>query len=261
MRNRIVYPAITTCLAEVDGSVSSRMLDFYSQRASGGVGLIIVEPGVVHPQVRLAALSGAAWDDTYITGLRQLAQRIKSQGARAFIQLCHAGPKAFSRINGIQSVSASELPYFYKEPVRALSVSEISQITGDFVAAARRAREAGFDGIELHAAHFYLLSAFLSPQLNIRQDGYGQDTMGRTKIVREIVRAIKQSVGADFPVICRYHGFEDGDLGIKSEEAVKIAKLLADAGADALHISAYGLPQPQLSSFVTVPSTPIPTCE
>lgn len=261
LRNRIVYPPITTGLAEPDGKVSNRMVEFYRQRASGGVGLIIVEPGVTHPQAKLTKFSAGAWADDQISGMARLAKTIKSEGARALLQLCHAGPKANPRINGVPPSSASEKPFFYKLPTVGLSQVEIQAVVNDFVLAAARAREAGFDGVELHAAHFYLLSAFLSPLINDRTDDYGGDNQGRARIVSEIVLAIKKKVGLDFPVTVRFHGYEDGAQGLKPSDAIEIAQIFAEAGADGLHVSAYGVPIPELVGIAAVASSPIPAKE
>ncbi len=258
LRNRIVYPPITTGLAESDGKVSDRMVEFYRQRASGGVGLIILEPGVVHPQAKLARFSAGTWTDDQIPGMAKLAKAIQNEGAKVFLQLCHAGPKANPRINGASPFSASEKPFFFKMPTIALSQIEISAVVNDFILAATRAREAGFDGVELHAAHFYLLSAFLSPLLNDRTDTYGGDNQGRARIIREIVIAIKKKVGKDFPVTVRFHGYEDGVQGLKPSDAIELAQIFAEAGADGLHVSAYGVPIPELIGIASVASSPMP---
>lgn len=261
LRNRIVYPPITTGLAESDGKVSDRMVEFYRQRASGGVGLIILEPGVVHPQAKLARFSAGAWEDDQIPGMAKLAKTIQSEGARVLLQLCHAGPKANPRINGVPPSSASEKPFFFKLPTVALSQIEIHAVVNDFILAAARARAAGFDGVELHAAHFYLLSAFLSPLINDRTDAYGGNNQGRARIIREIVIAIKKKVGKDFPVTVRFHGYEDGEQGLKPSDAIEIAQIFAEAGADGLHVSAYGVPIPELVGIASVASSPIPAKE
>jgi len=261
LRNRIVYPPITTGLADTDGKVSDRMIEFYRQRASGGVGLIILEPGVVHPQAKLARFSAGAWEDDQIPGMAKLAKAIQSEGARVILQLCHAGPKANFRINGVPPFSASEKPFFLKRPTIALSQIGIKAVINDFIMAAARAKEAGFDGVELHAAHFYLLSAFLSPLLNDRTDAYGGNNQGRARIIREIVIAIKKKVGKDFPVIVRFHGYEDGEQGLKPNDVIEIAQIFAEAGADGLHVSAYGVPIPELVGIAAVASSPIPAKE
>ncbi|SHI22132.1 tRNA-dihydrouridine synthase [Desulfosporosinus lacus] len=261
LRNKIVYPPITTGFAESDGQVSDRMVEYYRQRASGGVGLIIVEPGVINLQAKLSKFSAGAWADAQISGMAKLAQTIKNEGARAFLQLCHAGPKANPRVNSVQPSSASEKPFIFKYPTISLSQDEILGVVHDFVMAATRAREAGFDGVELHAAHFYLLSSFLSPLINTRTDDYGGDNLRRAKIVRETILAIKKKLGQDFPVTVRYHGFEDGEYGIKYEDAIELGQVFEAAGADGLHISAYGVSEPNLVGIAALPSSCIPSKE
>ncbi|MBS4022717.1 MAG: NADH:flavin oxidoreductase [Dethiobacter sp.] len=255
LKNRLVFPPITTAYATNMGEVTSGLLDYYSRISQGGVGTVIAEATVVNEAGRLTPFSLGIWDEHFITGLSRLAERIMSAGTAAYLQLAHAGPRSFA---AQVALSASDIPFIRSQQTRAMTVSEIHRTVEEFVNAAGRARKAGFAGVELHGAHFYLLSSFLSAITNARNDEYGGSTEGRTRIVSEIIQGIKQVAGEDFAVICRFNGQELGEGGIGIDEAKQIALRLEEAGTDCLHISAYHLPVPALDGHVAVPATPIP---
>ncbi|MHB1128189.1 MAG: NADH:flavin oxidoreductase [Bacillota bacterium] len=258
LKNRIVFAPITTGYGTADGQVTSALTGYYARRAQGGVGTIIVEATSVSPNAKVAPKSLGIWDDQFIPGLSRLVEAAKGKDVATILQICHAGPQARSKVNGTQPVSPSEIPFVMSDPPRAMSASDIKYAIDAFVYGARRAQKAGFDGVELHAAHFFLLSAFLSPTTNSRKDDYGGGVEGRTRLTREIIAGIKQEVGEDFPVICRINGSENGERGIRNEEAQKIAQLLVEAGADSIHVSAYCIPLPGLEKYVAVAATGLP---
>ncbi len=260
LKNRIVFPPITTALATRTGEVTDNMLAYYRKRAEGGAGLIIVEPGIISAEGNLVFRSLAIHQDENVVGLTRLAEVIKQAGARAFIQLAHVGPKGHIKINGEVPLGASAVEVVRGQLPRAMSLNEIAAIKQKFVAAAERASQAGFEGVELHGAHFYLLSAFLSPYTNQREDQYGGTTQGRCLLLKEIIIAIKARLGQDFPVICRIHGAELLNPGIDLQEAKAVALELEQAGVDALHISAYDLALPE-GGFYTIAATCIPGAE
>lgn len=261
LKNRIIFPPITTNAGHSDGQVSDGQIKYYSQIAAGGVGAVIVEPVVISPQGRLITNSLGLWDDSLIPGLANLASLIKKQGAAAFIQLVHAGTKGAVEVNGIEPLTPSGIPLAKQGQAKELSKAEIQAIIEQFVQVAVRANKAGFDAVELHAAHFYFLSSFLSPALNKRNDEYGGSTQGRVKIVADIIKGIKECLG-DYPVICRVNGRESLDSalgkGIDAAELRSICLELEKAGADALHISAYTIPKPALEKCVNIPYTSTP---
>lgn len=258
LKNRLVFPPITTAFATLDGQVTDKLIRHYEARARGGVGLIIVEPGITNPRAKLAPHSMGIYNDSQVEPLKKISAAVKKHNATCFLQLCHAGPRARSRDNGVQPVSASNFTFYLKDHPRALTLGEIQWVQEEFVLAAERAREAGFDGVELHAAHFYLLSAFLSPITNRRADAYGGDTRGRALLVCQIIKGIKSRLGSNFPVTVRYHGAELGQEGINLAEAISLGREFEAAGADGLHISSYDLPYPGLEHFVTIPASSIP---
>jgi 2,4-dienoyl-CoA reductase-like NADH-dependent reductase (Old Yellow Enzyme family) len=168
-----------------------------------------------------------------IDGLSTLAEGIKKHGARAFIQINHAGPKSHV---ATRYVGPSTIPIMKNKVPKVLKIDEIENIKNMFVDATRRAQEAGFDGVEIHGAHFYLLSAFLSPFTNNRIDEYGGTTEKRAKFSVDVIRAIRQELGK-YPLIFRMNGIENVKGGITVEEGMKIAKIIERAGVDAMHVS------------------------
>jgi len=234
-KNRIIFSPIVSNLATEEGFISEKNLRHYEERAKGGAGIVIVEATAIIPKVNRRIM---IFDDQFLPGLIQLSSCIKSHGAKAFIQLFHPGPKADITEHG---VSASEIPIRDFRP-KCLETDEVYELIQQFVNASVRSKAAGFDGIELHTAHFYLLSAFLSPYTNTRNDEFGGNTENRVKIVCDIIKGIKERVGADFPILCRINAVETLENGMTLEESKQVAKLLASAGANAIDVSAYDRP-------------------
>jgi 2,4-dienoyl-CoA reductase-like NADH-dependent reductase (Old Yellow Enzyme family) len=222
-----------------EGYVSDITLRHYEERAIGGAGIIIVENSSVFP-MEPPALNPGIWDDKFIKALHQLSLVIKKHEAKALIQLWHQGPKSRSP-DREEAVSASEVPIRGFKP-RMLATEEVYHLIDDFVEGGVRANKAGFDGVELHSAHFYLLSTFLSPYTNKRDDEFGGDLEGRTRMVRKIIEGIKHKTGSDFAVFCRINAVEKLEGGITLEEGKEISRLLTSAGADAIDVSAYAIP-------------------
>ncbi len=240
-RNRIVMAPMVTNFAGPKDEVTDRQVAYYAERAKGGAGTIMIEASSIRHDAGISSRQIGAYDDRFIPGLSQLASAIKSQGALAILQLVHGGPKAWSA-HGAPGESASPVSIRVGEIPRQLTAAELRQVRRDFVAAASRAKKAGFDGIELHAAHLYLLSAFLSPYANKRTDDYGGSVAHRARLTRETVEEIKTELGADWPVWVRINACEALEPGLSLEEGQEASKILCQAGADAIHASAYTLP-------------------
>ena len=242
LKNRIVKPAMGTNYGTEEGYVSQRLKDYYAQTAHGGPGLVIVEITCVDSPVgKGIGHQLCIDDDRYIPGLSDLAHRVKQNGAKVAIQLHHAGREAKSKKTGLQPVAPSAIHMPWGEMPRELALAEISSVVDHFAKAAKRAKESGFDGVEIHAAHGYLIAQFLSPLSNKRQDEYGGTLENRARILMEIIRAIKELVGQDYPVWCRINGGEYGvEDGFTLSEAQEIARMCQDHGAHALHVSAFG---------------------
>lgn len=240
-KNRVVMAPMVTNFASADDEVTDRQIDYYAERARGGVGTIVVEASPVGRDGRICSRLVGSYDDRFIPGLNRLADAIKNEGAVALLQICHGGPKSLltagkpTRSISPVAVRAGDVPH-------QMTKAELRNTRGQFVTACRRAQKAGFDGVELHAAHFYLLGASISPYTNQRTDEYGGSVVNRTRLTREIIQDLKSTLGVDYPVWVRIHACEAMDPGLSLEEGRQVASLLAETGADAVHVSAYTLP-------------------
>ncbi|WXG43529.1 MAG: FAD-dependent oxidoreductase [Promethearchaeati archaeon SRVP18_Atabeyarchaeia-1] len=238
LRNRLVMPPMNTNYATGDGSITQRGIEYYRERARGGVGLVIVEGAFVHPLARGLNNQISLTNDDKIPGLSKLAGAIHAEGAKAAIQLFHGGRQGPSAIIGAQSVSASDVPcLLIRETPRPLTLKEIEETIDAFGEATRRIKDAGFDTVEIHAAHGYLVNQFLSPLTNLRKDRYGGDFLGRTRFLLEIIHTIKKKVGESFPIICRINGDDYFEGGLVLADAKRIAQVIEKAGVDAIHVS------------------------
>jgi 2,4-dienoyl-CoA reductase-like NADH-dependent reductase (Old Yellow Enzyme family)/thioredoxin reductase len=241
IKNRLVMPPMATNYASKDGEITQRQIDYYAERAKGGVGLIIVEISCVDSPVGRGMIRQISIDDDkFIRGLEKLSEAIKKNGARSAIQLHHAGRQTSSDITGHQPVAPSPIAGSDGERPRPLTLKAIETLIERFAKAAERAKKAGFDGVEIHGAHGYLVSQFLSPLSNHRQDAYGGSLEKRARFLLDIIKAARSRVGSDYPLWCRLSAMEIGaDGGITPEETQIVARLAEKAGADAIHVSAH----------------------
>lgn len=240
LKNRLVMPPMATNFASKDGTVTDRQIAYYEERAKGGVGLVIVEVSCVDSPVgKGMARQICIDDDKFIPGLRGLAKAIKRHGAAAAIQLHHAGRQTSSKITGHQPVAPSPIPGSDGVQPKPLTLKAIEELIARFTEAAERAKKAGFDGVELHGAHGYLISQFLSPLSNHRQDAYGGSVQNRARFLLDIIKAARSKVGKDYPLWCRLSAMEISADGITPEETQIVAKLAEKAGVDAIHVSAH----------------------
>lgn len=239
LKNRIIMPPMATNYATEDGFVTDRLKAHLEKRAKGGAALIM--PGMTcidSPAGKGVPRQLCCDDDKHIPGLSELASAVHKWDAAIALQLNHAGCHAASRYTGHKPVGPSPLAAPGMETPHALSVSEIAGVVEKFASGAERAKKAGFDGVEVMATHGYLLYSFLSPLSNIREDNYGGDLENRARIVLEIVQAIKQRVGGNYPVWARISAKEFGiDGGITFDESRQFAKWLEKAGCAALSVS------------------------
>ena len=241
--NRIVMPAMTTRTADEEGHFAEDTLAYYLARAQGGVGLITVEMASPERAGRHRRREVGIYDDCFLPGLTRLVEAIHSAGAKASIQLGHGGGHTRKDICGETPVAPSAIPHPVYETTletivpEAMSKARIDSAIAAHVAAALRARKAGFDCVEIHAAHGYLISQFHAPFENRRTDEYGGSLENRARFGLEIVRAVKTAVGA-MPVIYRLSVEDFFPGGLPLNEGLQIAKWAALAGADALHVTA-----------------------
>lgn len=246
--NRVAKAPQDTHFVGLDGQVEERVLALYEALARGGVGLIFLA-SVPPIQMSPHATQIAIWGDEFIPGLSEVVRRVHRHGSRIFVQLNHGGPAEVDHYPSGRAWAPSTLevdelpspPPFFK-PVRGLSRDEIRWVEEQYIAAAVRAKEAGFDGIEVHAAHTYMLGSFLTRIWNRRDDEYGVDTIqNRVRIVANVLAGIRDRLGADYPVGVRINGQEWGaDGALTSEESVEIARALEASGAQYISVSGYG---------------------
>lgn len=236
--NRLVMPPMFTSYGDSSGAVTQRLVDYYAERAKNNVGLIIIEAICVMRGGRLGANQLCIYDDIYLPGLSRLAEAIHQAGAKCFVQIHHAGRRAHAVDNGgIQPVAPSPIAMLNGEMPRELAIEEIEEIIEAFAQGAVRARKAGFDGVELHFAHAYLVAQFLSPLTNKRMDKYGGDLASRARLAVEIAQRVRQRVGKAYPVSARISGNEYIKGGLTPADAPKIVVMLEEAGVDALNVS------------------------
>lgn len=239
VRNRVMMAAMGTRFPAAGHWVTDQSVSYYARRAEGGVGLIITEGTCVDEPL---GLSGGPHQlcidgDQFIPGLRRVAEAVHSHGAKIAVQLHHAGPNA--HFEGASPVAPSPIPLLHRpqEIPRELSKEEIKAIVKKFALGAKRAKQAGFDGVELLCAHGYLINRFLSPHANERRDEYGGSCEKRVRIVQEIVESIWAEAGRNFPVLCKVPGNDYVEGGILPEESVMICRILEELGVSALIIS------------------------
>ncbi|MBW1780516.1 MAG: FAD-dependent oxidoreductase [Deltaproteobacteria bacterium] len=241
VKNRLIMAPMGTRLASESGAVTQRQIQYYAERAKGGVGTIITEVTCVdHPMGVTGPTNMTLHDNGYIGSHNELVEEIHAWGANIICQLVHAGRQTKpASLKGMQPVAPSPIPCkFLNVMPRELKTDEVEGIVQKFVEAAVRARTAGYDGIELHGAHGYLIAQFMSASSNHRKDRYGGDFQGRMTFPLEIIQGIRKEVGRDFPVLFRFSADEFVDGGRVLDESRKVAKLLESAGIDALHVSA-----------------------
>ena len=238
LRNRIIYPPMVTRFASEEGFVTDRLIAYASERARGGVGLYTLEATYVTPQGKGFEHGVGIDDDNKIPGLRRLTDAVHAQGGKISVQIHHAGRETWSSVSGLPVVAPSDCPVAYsEEPVHVLTKEEIAVIVRQFGEAARRAREAGFDTVEIHGAHGYLLTQFLSPYTNKREDEYGGSLENRARLSLEVIRAVRAAVSRDFTVTFRMSVEESLPGGLPLQDGAAAAALFAATGdIDAIHI-------------------------
>ncbi|MBP1719882.1 MAG: NemA3 [Deltaproteobacteria bacterium] len=233
LKNRIVMPPMATNFADLEGSVNERHIAYYRRRARGGAGLIIFEHTGIAKQGKAFANMALIDSDAKISQFKKLARTVHEEGGKFFIQINHAGRQTTSAFTGGPLVAPSPIPCpVRREMPKALSQKEIYELVQAYAKAAVRAKESGADGVEIHMAHGYLLNQFLSPFSNRREDEYGGSLERRLKMPLDVLRAVRNKVGADFPVTCRFSADEYVEGGLRIEDSKQIARNLEEHGAD-----------------------------
>ena len=238
LKNRIAMPPMANGMATEEGAVVEKLIAHYVARAREEVALIIVEHSYVHPSGRASVGQLAADKDELVEGLATLASSIKEHGALAAIQITHAGSKTTSEVCGQTAVAPSAVPHpgTGNEP-RELTMDELAQLKESFVQAALRAEKAGFDAVEVHGAHGYLLNQFLSPLSNRRADGYGGNEENRARFPLEVVSAVKKALRKDTLLMFRLGVDDLLPGGLTIEMTSRISVLLEENGVDLIDVS------------------------
>jgi 2,4-dienoyl-CoA reductase-like NADH-dependent reductase (Old Yellow Enzyme family) len=241
LRNRILMAPMEKNLALPTGAVSRRYIDYCEARAAGGAALIVLESMYVHPAGRNHRFQLGIHDDDLVPGYRRLIEACHRHGALVGAELQFAGRQTSSAITGMQPVAPSPVPCTAVaggDVPRALDVREIGELVAAFARAARRAVEAGFDAIEIHGAHGYLVGQFLSPFANRRDDDYGGDGERRLRFPLEVIAAVRAAAAHAVPILYRLSAEEHVPGGLTLDDTCRIAPRLEAAGIDLLDVSA-----------------------
>lgn len=237
-KNRIVMPPMVRNYADDAGFVTPKYVAHIDRVARGGVGMMILEASFIRQDGKGFVHQLGLHTDDVIPGIRQLVNAAHSHGAVIGPQLYHAGRQTSSRVTGMQPIAPSPFPDTrINEIPRALSLEEIREIVDAYAQAARRAKEAGCDFVEIHGAHGHLITQFLSPYSNLRTDAYSGSEEGRMRFPSEVYQAVRKTVGPEFPVTMRISANEMVTNGLTLEDSAKIAKKLEELGMDAIDVS------------------------
>jgi len=249
VKNRLLMPSMSINFGVDDNCyVTDQLTEYFLERARGGVGMMMVGGGGVHPGGQEQPDLPLIYEDGCIPALKQMVEKVKGYGTRFGVQLMHGGRQCY--LPQKVAPSAIPAPAVVKGEVRALEIPEIKEIVGCFGDATRRCKDAGFDFVEIHAAHGYLINQFMSPNANVRTDEYGGSFENRTRFFFEVMADIREKTGPDFPVGIRINGNDFMENGWTLEDTVRLVPLIEKAGAAYIHVSAgvYG------STELTIPS-------
>jgi len=237
LRNRFVRSATWEGMAETDGSCTDALIDLMRQFAVGQIGLIISSHMYVTREGQATPWQLGIDTDDRIPQLARMAAAVHDNGGAIVAQIAHAGRFADAQLTDSRPMALSILDDQAREKYREASTADLQQLSIDFAAAARRAKAAGFDGVQLHAAHGYMLSQSLSPALNRRTDQYGGSPGKRAALILEVLAAVRREVGPDYPVLAKVNCEDFIEGGLQLAEAVQIGHRLQDAGIDAIEVS------------------------
>lgn len=236
--NRIIRSATAERMAnKLDGRVTESLKTFWVNLARGGTGLIITGHMYVHPSGKCHPEMAGIYDDDLLPELSSAVKAVHEAGGKIVVQINHGGMKCGrDTVLGTMAPSAID-DELVEQPARMMSTEEIAIIINSYAQAARRAMEAGFDGVQLHGAHGYLINQFLSPYVNKREDEWGGSLYNRSRFLREVVKAIREQIGVDYPVFIKF-GAEDGfDDGLSALDGTRVISWMKDMTLDAVEIS------------------------
>lgn len=248
LKNRIVMAPMCMYSADSEGNPGTWHYLHYGNRAVGGTGLIILEATAVETNGRISAKDLGIWDDSHIEKLKAIVQECKKYGAKMGIQLAHAGRKCEVTTEDIIAPSAIAFNEEYKTP-REMSIDDIKRVVSSFKEGARRAKEAGFDVIEIHGAHGYLINEFLSPLTNKRKDEYGGNFQNRARFLREVIEAVREVWAKELPLILRISAEEYADGGNNPKDIAEIINYVKEVGIDIINVSSGAVVEAKIKTY------------
>jgi 2,4-dienoyl-CoA reductase-like NADH-dependent reductase (Old Yellow Enzyme family) len=248
LKNRFVRSATLEGMAAVDGTCTPRLTEYMADLARGGVGLIISSHCYVQNVGKVRNGQLGIHTDEMIPGLREMTRAVHATGGKIVCQLSHAGYLFNLTASGETPIAPSNIAVagLAEESRKEMTREDIQEVIDAFATAAARARTAGFDGVQIHGAHGYLISEFISPLFNNRTDEYGGSIQNRLRLPLEVLEAIRRNVGDDFPILIKINCKEFTDQGLMPEEFLQVGKTLTDAGIDAIEVSGGLLIKPKM---------------
>jgi 2,4-dienoyl-CoA reductase-like NADH-dependent reductase (Old Yellow Enzyme family) len=237
LANRFVRSATWEGMAADDGACTPKLIDLMAALAKGGLGLIISSHAYVCPEGQAGPWQIGVYNDALAPGLEAMAKAVHDNGGKIVIQLAHAGYFANTKLTGQMPMAPSNVAGFSKSPRKEMTVEDIRDVVKAYGAAAKRAQNAGFDGVQIHAAHGYLLSQFLSPAFNRRNDAYGGDIRNRARALVEVLQQIRQAVGREYPVLVKMNCRDFIENGLEAEDSLEVGAMLEAEGIDAIELS------------------------
>jgi 2,4-dienoyl-CoA reductase-like NADH-dependent reductase (Old Yellow Enzyme family) len=241
LRNRFVRSATWEGMASPEGAVTPKLINTMTALAKGGVGLIISSHAYIRREGQAGTQQIGVYGDELLPGLKDMTAAVHEAGGKIVLQLAHAGHFAAEKLTSLCPLVVSDYPGLAETPRQEMTARDIEELVAAFAAAAGRAKAAGFDGVQLHSAHGYLLSQFLSPIYNCCLDDYGGSIENRSRIHREILSAIRREVGTGFPLLCKINCRDFAENGLTLEDSLAATEIMAAAGLDAVELSG-GLP-------------------
>ncbi len=238
LNNRLVRSATWEGMCDPNGCPTNQLTNCYKDLAEGGVGLIISGYTFVRPDGKQLPGKMGIHTDDFAASMQEMTKAVQEGGSKICIQLVHAGGQTTTETAGRQPLapSAVKVAQFPEVPVE-LTQDDINDLVKAFADGARRAKAWGFDAIQLHAAHGYLINQFLSPLTNRRSDEYGGSLENRARFLMEVYRAVRSEVGSDYPVLVKLNGSDNLEGGLSAADALAAAKLLASEGIDSIEVS------------------------
>lgn len=237
LRNRFVRSATAEGMATVEGETTPRLIDLMAELAEGGVGLIITGHAYVAKRGQATPAQLGIYDDKLIPGLRAMVAAVHEKGGKIVAQLAHSGMLAIPKLINSAPLAPSAIEGLSDVPLQEMTLEDIQATVEAFGKAVGRACEAGFDGVQIHAAHSYLLSQFLSSAFNHRRDDYGGPIENRTRIILEVVETIRRRVGKDYPLLIKMNCRDFLEGGLELEDSIQAGTMMKQAGVDAIEVS------------------------